>query len=366
MWRVVGLVLILLCTALGLSDASAQVRPGSARPGQVERQVERPPVPTAQSGPIAIPETTQTPPANAADIRFQLTQMTVDGVSVYPADAVRRTYADALQREVTLADIYKIVDSLTARYRNDGYILSQVVVPAQSVEHGVIRLQAIEGYIADVRVEGGDADLRARVGRYGQKIRAIRPLTAAALERYVLLLNDLPGVRVHAVLAPASTPGASELVLQVSQHAVQAGFSADSRGSTRARPPAVVRRYRRPLVAWWRITDRIENRDDRRSGTGLRRTGSRSVAWRRRRQGERVRELCVLPAAGTVVHPVGVHERLPDAHVHLFASARSKTRHESVLACGADGVQQHEFRLRDQGHRRPRPRPAARRHLRRG
>ena len=116
---------------------------------------------------------------------------------------------------MTLADIYKIVDSLTARYRNDGYILSQVVVPAQSVEHGVIRLQAIEGYIADVRVEGGDADLRARVGRYGEKIRAIRPLTAAALERYVLLLNDLPGVRVHAVLAPASTPGASELVLQV-------------------------------------------------------------------------------------------------------------------------------------------------------
>ncbi len=365
MWRVVGLVLILLCTALGPSDASAQVRPGSARPGQVERQVERPPVPTAQSGPIAIPETTQTPPANAADIRFQLTQMTVDGVSVYPADAVRRTYADALQREVTLADIYKIVDSLTARYRNDGYILSQVVVPAQSVEHGVIRLQAIEGYIADVRVEGGDADLRARVGRYGQKIRAIRPLTAAALERYVLLLNDLPGVRVRAVLAPASTPGASELVLQVSQHAVQAGFSADSRGSTaQGRQRLFGDIDGHSLLGGASLT---ELRTVTTGDPELVYVGLAHDQWLGA-EGDKVSvsgQLRVLPAAGTVVHPVGVHERLPDAHVHLFASARSKTRHESVLACGADGVQQHELRLRDQGHRRPRPRPAARRHLRR-
>ena len=232
MWRVGrSLVWILLCTMLVAPNVAAQRPPGTVRPGQVERQVERPPEPTVREGTIAIPETVQTPPANAGDIRFQLTQMTVDGVSVYSADAVRKVYADALHREVTLAEIYQIVDALTARYRNDGYILSQVVVPAQSVEDGAIRLQAIEGYIADVRVEGGDAELRARVSKYGQKIRAIRPLTAAALERYVLLLNDLPGVQARAVLAPASTPGASDLVLQVSRRALDVGFSADSRGS---------------------------------------------------------------------------------------------------------------------------------------
>lgn len=143
------------------------------------------------------------------------------------------------RNEVTLAEIYRIVERLTARYRNAGYILSQVIVPAQTVEGGAIRLQAIEGYIANVRVEGGSAALRERVKKYGDKIRASRPLTMAALERYVLLINDLPGVLARAVLAPSTVPGASDLVLQVSKRPLIADFSSDNRGS-RAQGPGRV------------------------------------------------------------------------------------------------------------------------------
>src|SRR5688572_24352478 len=80
-----------------------------------------------------------------------------------------------------------------------------------------MRLQAIEVYIADVRVEGGDTALNARVRGYAEKIRAVRPLTIGALERYVLLVNDIPGVQARAVLMPGATLGASDLVLQLSQ-----------------------------------------------------------------------------------------------------------------------------------------------------
>jgi hemolysin activation/secretion protein len=145
-------------------------------------------------------------------------------------------YAPLLQKEVTLAEVYRIVDRLTAKYRNSGYILSQVIVPAQTVEGGAVRLQAIEGYIANVRVEGGSAPLRARLQKYGEKIRASRPLTMAALERYVLLANDLPGVVARAVLAPSTVPGASDLVIEVSKRPVNAEFTSDNRGS-RAQGP---------------------------------------------------------------------------------------------------------------------------------
>jgi hemolysin activation/secretion protein len=227
----------MLSLALAVTAVSAQTPgqvkpPGTAQPGQVERQFERPPEPSAKQGVITIPAPGQTPPPNAEGIKFVLDQLTIEGGTVYPADDLRRVYAGVLRREVTLADIYRVVDALTARYRNDGYILSQVIVPAQSVEGGAVRLQAIEGYIADVRVEGGSASMRDRVRAYGDKIRGHRPLTAGVLERYVLLMNDLPGVQVRAVLAPANTPGASDLVLQVSPRSrVAAGFSSDNRGS---------------------------------------------------------------------------------------------------------------------------------------
>jgi hemolysin activation/secretion protein len=224
-----GLGLVL---TVGVTTASGQVKPpGTVQPGQIERQFERLPEPGAKPGSIAIPTASQTPPSNAEGIRFVLNQLTVDGATVYTADKLRPLYANSLRKEVSLGDVYRIVDTITARYRNDGYILSQVIVPAQSVEDGSIRLQAVEGYVSEVRVEGGTAELRERVRPYGEKIRASRPLTAAVLERYVLLMNDLPGVQARAVLAPAQTPGAADLVLEVSRGRISAGFNVDNRGS---------------------------------------------------------------------------------------------------------------------------------------
>lgn len=221
----------LLGVALAVTDVWAQDRPpGTVQPGQIERQFEKPPEPSAKPG-ITIPAPGQTRPSNAEGLRFTLNRLTVAGVTVYPADKLRRLYAASLGKDVSLADIYRIADALTARYRNDGYILSQVVVPAQSVDDGAVQLQATEGYIADVRIEGGSASLRDRARKDGEKIRASRPLRAGVLERYVLLLNDLPGVQARAVLAPATTPGASDLVLQLSQRRFAAGFSSDDRGS---------------------------------------------------------------------------------------------------------------------------------------
>lgn len=229
--RAIGLGVGLLFSLALVPGVSAQPRPGAAQPGQIERQLQRPPEPTAQTGPIAIPEAGQQAPPNADDIRFVLNQLTVDGSTVYKADDLRKTYAASLGKEVTLAQIYRIVDALTARYRNDGYILSQVIVPAQSVENGSVRLQAIEGYIADVQVQGGTEALRNRARKYGEHIRGKRPLTAGTLERNILLLNDLPGVQARAVLAPGATPGAAQLVLQLTQRRYGAGLSSDTRGS---------------------------------------------------------------------------------------------------------------------------------------
>ena len=229
-----------VCLALVSLDARAQTKPPRTQPGQVERQFERPPEPKAKPGAIAIPEAGQQPPPNADQVKVVLTGVTLEGVTAYRADALRAVYADVLHKEVTLADIYRIAERLTAKYRNDGYILSQVIVPAQTVEGGAIHLRAIEGYIANVRVEGGSAALRGRVQKYADKVRSSRPLTMAALERYVLLANDLPGIVAQAVLAPSTVPGASDLILRVSSRAVSGGVASDNRGSRTQGPGRVL------------------------------------------------------------------------------------------------------------------------------
>ena len=216
-----------------------QPRPPVA-PGQIERQFKKPPEPKSQTEAVTIPEAGQPRPADADRIRFVLNDLTIDGVTAYPMETLRPVYAGLLHEDVSLADVYQVVDTLTARYRNDGYILSQVIVPAQTVEEGVVKLRAIEGYIASVRVDGGSDGIRERIRALGEKIRASRPLTAAVLERNVLLMNDVPGVRARAVLAPATVPGASDLILEVTNGPLATAFSLDNRGSRAQGPQRLV------------------------------------------------------------------------------------------------------------------------------
>ena len=160
---------------------------------------------------------------------------------MYTADALRGTYASLIGKEVTLADIYTVAEKLTTRYRNDGFILSQVVVPAQTVDGGVVRLEAIEGHVAGVRVEGAGERVKQTILEHANKIKASRPLTAAVLERYLLLINDLPVVFARGVLASSkSQQGASDLVIQVTPRIFSAGLSIDNRGTRSMGPRRVL------------------------------------------------------------------------------------------------------------------------------
>ena len=173
---------------------AAGVAWGQSPPGQFEREFQREPEPRVPPEPIVPAGAEERAPAGADQVRFVLTAVEVDGVTVYPAAEIRAAYADLLGTEITLARVYDLAAALTRKYRNDGYVLSQVVVPQQAIRAGSVRLQAIEGYVASVRLEGEVLGPRADLDAYTDRIRASRPLRAADLERYLLLINELAGV----------------------------------------------------------------------------------------------------------------------------------------------------------------------------
>jgi hemolysin activation/secretion protein len=220
--------LVFFCSAI----VHAAGLPGTVQPGQIEQQFQPEPRMRAdRPGRIVVPEADQPVPLNAKDIRFQLTRVIIEGATVYCEKDLLPSYQSRLDGEVSLADIYQIAATLTAKYRNDGYILSQVVVPAQSVEGGQVRLKAIEGYIASVTIEGVDGDRRNLVQRYADKIQQCRPLKNDVLEHYMLLMNDLPGAFARAAIKPSpKEQGASEMAVQFSQSKAQGGLSLDNRG----------------------------------------------------------------------------------------------------------------------------------------
>jgi hemolysin activation/secretion protein len=225
--------LVFVCSTM----APAAELPGTVQPGQIEKQFRpEPKIRAGQPERFVFPEPDQPVPPDAKAIRFKLSKLVIEGATVYSESELLSPYQKLLGSEISLSEIYQIASSLTAKYRNDGFILSRVIVPVQSIEQGEVHLKAIEGYISKVTVQGAE-DWRKLVQSYAEKIKRSRPLKSSVLERYLLFMNDLPGAFARATIKPSeSEPGASEMTVQFTQQKIQGGLSADNRGGEQLGP----------------------------------------------------------------------------------------------------------------------------------
>ena len=120
------------------------------------------------------------------------------------------------------------------KYRNDGYILTQVVVTENGNGDGSPTLRVVEGYVNNITLQKEDQSApidMATIEQYASQISKGGPLNARDLERELLIINDLPGVTARSVLSPSATPGAADMLIILSYDPVDGMISADNYGS---------------------------------------------------------------------------------------------------------------------------------------
>ena len=232
-------LLVMIACISGQHAASQVVIPPSVEPGQVQRQLQEMRAPRAVSQQVLPPTPQQPVPQEAGDRRFILRGVEASGGTVYDAHAIDNAFAALIGREIPVSMVFKIANALTARYRRDGYILSQVLVPAQSIADGQVKLLIVEGFIANVRFRGELPQGNKLLEAYSRKLQGSRPLTAAVLERYLLLMNDLGETSASGTLVPsASTPGAADLWIDFKLSPEHAALAIDNRNSRSLGPYA--------------------------------------------------------------------------------------------------------------------------------
>lgn len=217
---------------LGAAQTWAQQLPPSADPGQIERRLQPRDGPRSKPGAFIPAPEQAPPPADAASVKFVLLTVAIHGNTVFTQEELLPLFEDLLNREVSLLEVYAARDAVTAKYRDAGYVLTQAVIPQQIITGGVLRVEIVNGVINNVQIHGSAGDRLGLIEAYAAKIQAARPLRSAVLERYVLLMNDLPGVQVRTVLSasPGATAG-SDLDLYVEESAFRYSAGADNRGT---------------------------------------------------------------------------------------------------------------------------------------
>lgn len=215
-------------------QALAQVIPPGAQPGRERELFTQPPVPRAQpSGPtISLPSTVA--PAGAEKVKIVIRSVTVVGSTIYSTDELKSLYEDLLGHETTLQIVYDIAQRITAKYGSDGFALSRAIVPPQELnpKGAIVRIQVIEGWVNKVEWPKTLSRYRNVFSDYAAWITADRPVNIKTIERYLLLANDLPGLKFTTSLRPSEKEtGASTLVVEVTEKPLDANARIDNRGT---------------------------------------------------------------------------------------------------------------------------------------
>jgi hemolysin activation/secretion protein len=173
------------------------------------------------------------PTTPAADTKpmFRLRGVVMEGNALLPGDVIAAAYHRYLGKTVSQADLVAIARAISDRYRDAGYHLTRAIVPPQDIKDGRVRIKVIEGRITDVVIKG------ERAAEFGVR-RVLDPIVAegtsrsATLERQLLLVNDLPGIRIADTAIEEIGTGSGRFRLTVYIHSWRnyTSVSLDNRG----------------------------------------------------------------------------------------------------------------------------------------
>lgn len=173
------------------------------------------------------------PSGSALDRALTPTRFDIEGVDALAFADVARRFTALVGRPTTVGQLVAIANELSTLYKDSGLPLSFVYVPDQRFEGGVVRIVAVEGYIASVRIEGDAGPATPKLRAMAERLTQERPLRLATFERVTQLLARLPGLRVSAEASmPGSTDGATALVLKVQREPYNVSVGADLRQPT--------------------------------------------------------------------------------------------------------------------------------------
>lgn len=221
-----GLAVALLALSQGVL---AQQLPGGG--SQIQ---QLPPVPAPQAAPPEIRIQEGKPP-NATDtsnVKVLVKSLRVTGSRVYSEDALLALTGFVPNTELTLADLEAMAARISKHYRQNGYFVARAYLPAQNVTDNAITIAVSEGQYGKIvlRNETNLSDDLARKILDG--VNSGDTITNDTLESRLLLLSDVPGVKVNSTLVPGEAPGSSDLLVDITPgRRVTGSVDADNAGN---------------------------------------------------------------------------------------------------------------------------------------
>jgi hemolysin activation/secretion protein len=215
---------------LVMSPAAFAATPLSAS-GQMQ---QIPPSPKPQWVTPALDVKPASQPANAPQdsAKIVVNRLQLTGAQVYTEARLLAVTGFTAESHLSLNDLQGMAAKIATYYRQNGYFVAQAYVPAQEIQGGVVTIAVIEGQYGKVSLNNQTHVSNTLANDLMAGINSGDTVTTAPLEHRLLLLSDLPGVKVNSSLVPGAAPGSSDLIVNLTPgKRISGSIDADNAGN---------------------------------------------------------------------------------------------------------------------------------------
>jgi hemolysin activation/secretion protein len=216
-------------TALsGCGVAHAQTPDAGALLQQIEKE-KRNPLPPKSEPQLALPQPLQSFGSATVTVK----EFRFIGNTLLTSKELAARVAGFANRAAGFTDLQNAAIAVATAYRKAGWVV-RAYLPEQDVSAGMVTIQIVESKFGHVYVEGRSK--RVSTGRLKSIVETAQTpeqlLSAASLDRALLLIGDMPGLRSTGRLSEGLNQAETDLVLAVTDGPLVSGdVDADNTGA---------------------------------------------------------------------------------------------------------------------------------------
>jgi hemolysin activation/secretion protein len=191
-------------STMGLPDAGAMLqqvqpqKPLPLPPREPRLMIEKP---DGQTGRMMSGET------------FLLQRIKLSGVTIFERKILRALVKDAIGQNISLSQLVKLASRITDYYRDQGYPLTRTIIPAQSIENGVVNFLIIEPRYGKITLDNLSSVRNSLLQSTISTIHTGQFVEESTLDHALLMLSDVAGITVIPALRPGLETGTSDLII---------------------------------------------------------------------------------------------------------------------------------------------------------
>ncbi|OBW93920.1 hypothetical protein QV01_00705 [Gallibacterium genomosp. 3] len=165
------------------------------------------------------------------DIRFQLNGINLPSSQILTKEELNIVTSKYVGREISLRDLYVIVDEINALYDAKGYINARAILTPQTIKKGVVTIDLVEGKTGHIQMTG-NATTRDRYILNRIHLEKDKVANLAEISDALIRFNATNDAQLGLVLKAGEETGTTDYEIRVQEpprHTVR--FFSDNAGS---------------------------------------------------------------------------------------------------------------------------------------